>query len=288
MTGASVSDVTQPGVALPAVRRARDFHLYTADGRRLLDLYLDGGAALFGHRPARLGRELKNVLERGLAGNLPSVHGARLLRALRRLLPGHRWFGIAASADAAWRMLRGRVPGLPAGPEHAADPLRDRGWREAPVAWWRPLCEQQPLGGAWLEQGPAALLHRLPFRIGAGPVTVSTRAPDAGGAGQPDAGSVSPLLLSGAAAALGHLARGAPQRLAAAAHWPIDLGAWRRDGIYLVANYPRARHAGVFAAFLDAGVLLNPHHPGPNVLPASASPGEWRLLRRLCAAHPGA
>ncbi len=275
-------------VALPAVRRARDFHLYTADGRRILDLYLDGGAALLGHRPARLGRELKNLLERGLAGNLPSVHGARLVRTLRGLLPGHRWFGIAASVDAAWRLLCGRIDRLPATLAEAADPLRDPGWREAPVAWWRPLCEQQPLGGAWLEQGPAALLHRLPFRIGAGPVTVSTREPVAAGAGQHEAGSVSPLLLSGAAAALRHLARAAPQRLAAAAHWPVDLGAWRRTGIYVLPNYPRCQHAGVFAAFLHAGVLLNPHHPAPNILPASASPGEWRLLRRLFAAHPGA
>ena len=275
--------------ALPVIRRARDFHLYTSDGRRLLDLYLDGGAAPLGHRPAQLGRELKNVLERGLTGNLPSVHGARLIRVLRRLLPGHRWFGIAASADAAWRLLRGRVAGLPAGPEQAADPLRDAGWRDAPVAWWRPLCERQPLGGPWLEHGPAALLHRLPFRIGAGPVTVSTRVPGAPGAAQQAAGSsISPLLLSGAAAALARLARGAPQRLAAAAHWPTQLGAWRRSGIYLVADYPRRLHPGVHAAFLDAGVLLNPCHGGPNILPGSASAGEWRLLKRLFAAYPDA
>lgn len=282
-----MSDVAPPDVALPVVRRARDVHLYTADGRRLLDLYLDGGGALLGHRPASLGRALKNVLERGLVGNLPGVEGARLIRALRRLLPEHRWFGIAASADDAWRLLRGRVDSLPATLAEVADPLLDHDWREAPVAWWRPLCEQQPLGGAWLERGPAALLHRLPFRIGAGPVTVSTRAPG-GGAGQHEAGSVSPLLLSGAAAALRHLVRGAPQRLAAAAQWPVDLGAWRRTGVYVMANYPRRRHAAVHAAFLEAGVLLNPRHPGPNILPASASAGEWRLLRRLFAAHPGA
>ena len=284
-----MSDVAQPGVALPAIRRARDFHLYTGDGRRLLDLYLDGGAELLGHRPALLGRELKNVLGRGLLGNLPSVHGARLVRVLHRLLPEHRWFGVAASADAAWRLLHGRVEGMPESPAQAADPLCDAGWRDAPVAWWRPLCEAQPLGGAWLEHGPAALLHRLPFRIGAGPVTVSTRAPgDPGAAHQAAASSVSPLLLSGAAAALGRLARDAPQRLAAAAHWPRQLGAWRRSGIYLVADYPRRLHAGVHAAFLDAGVLLNPCYRGPNILPGSASPGEWRLLRRLFAAHPGA
>ena len=278
----------ESGAALPVIRRARDFHLYTADGRRLLDLYLDGGAALLGHRPALLGRELKNVLGRGLTGNLPSVHGARLIRILRRLLPGHTWFGIAASADDAWRLLRGRVNGLPATLREVADPLCDCHWQEAAVAWWRPLCEQQPFGGGWLERGPAALLHRLPFRIGAGPVTVSTREPGEAGADCHAAGNVSPLLLSGAAAALGRLARAAPQRLAAAAQWPPEQGAWRRNGIYVTGDYPRGRHAAVHAAFLDAGVLLNPDHAGPSVLPGIASPGEWQLLKRLFAAHPGA
>ena len=279
------------GVALPMVGRARAFHLYTVDGRRLLDLYLDGGAALLGHRPERLGRELSSVMARGLIGNLPSVHGARLMRVLRRLLPGHRWFGIAASADDAWRLLRARVAGLPATPADAADPLRDPGWREAPVAWWRPLCEQQPLGGAWLEQGPAALLHRLPFRIGAGPVTVSTRdpgGPDASPGAEGAAASISPLLLSGAAAALNRMARAAPERLHSAARWPHHLGAWRRSGVYLTADYPRPDHGRVHAAFLAAGVLLNPRYREASILPAAASRGELQLLERLFGIRPGA
>ena len=274
------------GVALPTVRRARDFHLYTEDGRRLLDLYLDGGGALLGHRSDRRAAEMKNVLGRGLAGNLPSGYGARLARILRHVLPGHGWFGIAASDDDAWRLLRERRAGAVPSLGEVADPLYDRDWRTAAVAWWRPLCGEQPPDGAWLDGGPAALLHRLPFRIGAGPVTVSTREPVTGAAQPHAVGSVSPLLLSGAAVALGHLARGAPQRLAGAARWPSKLGAWRRSGVYLLADYPRRQHAAVHAAFLAAGVLLNPDHSGPNVLPGSASPGEWQLLRRLFAAHP--
>lgn len=276
---------TVAGSALPAIRRARDFHLYTADGARLLDLHLDDGAALLGHRPERLGRELKNVIERGLIADLPSVHGARLVRVLRRLLPGHRWFGIAASVGDAWQLLRERVEGLPATPAEAADPLRDPDWREAPVAWWRPLCDGQPFGGDWPADGPAALLHRLPFRIGAGPVTVSTRDP-----GEPEAGggaSVSPLLLAGAATALGRLARVAPQRLQSAAGWPQRVSGWRRSGVYLVPDYPARDHRRVHAAFLAAGVLLNPHYPGAAILPAAMSRGERQLLERLLKSRGG-
>ncbi len=273
-------------VAYPAVRRARDFHLYTEDGRRLLDLYLDDGAALLGHRPGGLARELKNVLGRGLTGNLPSGYGARLARALHRVLSGHAWFGIAPTAAAAWRLLREQFADAPPSLADVPDPLYDHDWRFAPVAWWRPLCGEQPPDGAWLEGGAEALLHRLPFRLGAGPVTVSTRASGAEAVAPHAVGSVSPLLLSGAVAALRHLERRAPERLAVAARWPRELGAWRRSGIYLLANYPRRQHAGVHAAFLAAGVLLNPRYPGPNILPGSASPGEWRLLKRLVATCP--
>lgn len=274
-------------LAFPGVRRARDFHLYTEDGRRLLDLYLDDGAALLGHRPEGLARELKNVLGRGLTGNLPSGYGARLARALRRVLSGHAWFGIAPTAADAWRLLRERLADAPSSLAEVPDPLYDHDWRSAQVAWWRPLCGEQPPDGAWLEGGPEALVHRLPFRIGAGPVTVSTREPGDDTGTPHAAGGVSPLLLSGATAALRQLTRGVPERLAVAARWPRELGVWRRSGIYLLANYPRRQHAAVRAAFLAAGVLLNPHYPGPNTLPGSASPGEWRLLQRLFATCPG-
>ena len=273
--------------ALPPVRRARGYRLYTEDGRRLLDLYLDGGAALLGHRPELVGRALKNVAGRGLLGNLPSSYPDRLRRLLRQALPGHTWFGIAATADDALGLLRGRLGDalVPPAPLQVADPLSDPNWREAPIAWWRPLCDEQPAGGAWLAHGPAALLHRLPFAVGAGPVTVSIRQNESGEcASAPD---VSPLLLAGAAAALRRLLRTATERSAVASVWPPAAPGWRRSGIYVMADYPPHRHQSVFGAFLAAGVLLNPSYPGPSILPGPASPGEAALLRRLFATEPG-
>ena len=271
--------------ALPPVRRARGYRLYTEDGRRLLDLYLDGGGALLGHRPELVGRALKNVAGRGLLGNLPSRYPARLRRLLRQALPGHAWFGIAATAQDALGLLRGRLGAAPVPPLQVADPLSDPNWREAPLAWWRPLCGEQPANGEWLAHAPAALLHRLPFAVGAGPVTVSTRP---GGTGEEHgAPEVSPLLLAGAAAALGRLLRTAAERSAVASVWPRTAPGWRRSGVYVMAEYPRRRHQEVLAAFLAAGVLLNPRYPGPSILPAPVSPGEAALLRWLFATHPG-
>ena len=271
--------------ALPRVRRARGYRLYTEDGRRLLDLYLDRGAALLGHRPELLGRELKNVLGRGLLANLPSSYAARLRRTLRLALPGHAWFGIAATPAGARRLLRRQLGLAPGQPLPVADPLLEPTWHAAPAAWWRPLCGEQPPGGEWLRHGPAALLHRLPFAAGAGPVTVSTGL--AASEPAPGAPPVSPLLLAGAAAALRRLLRTAAQRSAVTSCWPRTAPGWRRNGIYVLADYPPRCHGAVFAAFLAAGVLLNPRYPGPSILPGEASPGEAALLRRLFARHPG-
>ena len=280
------------GLPLPRIRRARGYRLYTTDGRRLLDLYLDGGGALLGHRPDLLGRHLKAVLGRGLTAALPSRYGAHLLRALRQALPGQRWFGVAVTRAEALRLLCARL-GLATVPR-VADPLLDLDWRRAPVAWWRPLSAEQPPAAAWPEPGPAALVHRLPFALGAGPVTVSTGAggdPGAAGAAPHLAGAdtVSPLLLAGAAVALQRLQRSPEARPPGpAAGWPAPAPGWRRNGVYVVAEFPERHYPAVHAAFLAAGVLLNPHYPGPSILPGSASPGERALLRRLFRTRPGA
>jgi adenosylmethionine-8-amino-7-oxononanoate aminotransferase len=70
------------------VRRARDFFLYREDGRRLVDLWQCGGAALLGHKPPNVVRALKNTCEKGLFAPFPSSDEDRLVRALSGLFPG--------------------------------------------------------------------------------------------------------------------------------------------------------------------------------------------------------
>ena len=38
------------------ISRAKDMYLYDLDGNRFLDLYLENGKLLFGHRPKNLGK----------------------------------------------------------------------------------------------------------------------------------------------------------------------------------------------------------------------------------------
>ncbi|MDR1129249.1 MAG: hypothetical protein LBL20_08050, partial [Treponema sp.] len=74
---------------IPAISRARDFRLYTPDGRRLVDLWQYGGRAILGHTPPSVLREMKNTAERGLFAPLPGPQERRFLKALSALLPGY-------------------------------------------------------------------------------------------------------------------------------------------------------------------------------------------------------
>ncbi|MDR2842660.1 MAG: hypothetical protein LBV52_05610 [Spirochaetaceae bacterium] len=71
--------------AIGNVKRARDFRLYMEDGRRLVDLWQCGGAAVLGHKPASLVKALKNTAERGLFAPFPGFYEKRLTKALSHI-----------------------------------------------------------------------------------------------------------------------------------------------------------------------------------------------------------
>lgn len=71
---------------LPPVSRARGCRLYTRQGGRYLDMYLDGGAALLGHRPEGLNRIFKAASSRGLWAPLPSRSRHQLEKAVLRTI----------------------------------------------------------------------------------------------------------------------------------------------------------------------------------------------------------
>jgi hypothetical protein len=288
--------------ALPEIRRARDYHLYGAHGRRYLDLYQNGGRAILSHRPKGLAKRLKRVVDQGLWGDYPSVYARRLENVLRTLFPAYPEVRLYATAERAVAAAGGAV----------ADPaLGDDGEAEAPggaprgprAAWWRPfLAADAGPGGEG--RGPAApelLLPVLPF-----PASFSPQPVCAVRSGLlPDSDAVSPVLLSGlvqaahliAAAAGGEDAAaavsGAPAAPGAggavgaagpvpdAAVYPITLfddhalTLWSRRGPYLQLRCGEESFSGVFSVFLDAGIIINPVFPGPSILPQWCSRGEF-------------
>jgi len=74
---------------IPHVMRARGYRLYLSNGKRLIDLWLNGGAAILGHTPPNKLRELKNIASRGLYAPFPHFAEGRLLKALIKLFPGY-------------------------------------------------------------------------------------------------------------------------------------------------------------------------------------------------------
>lgn len=88
------------------VRRARGYYLYTEKNIRILDLWLDGGAALLGRRAGQSNASFKHFLDRGLTGLFPTKADGQLLRALKALLPACpviRWYAGSSKAEALVR-----------------------------------------------------------------------------------------------------------------------------------------------------------------------------------------
>ncbi|MDR2363547.1 MAG: hypothetical protein LBD65_03945, partial [Spirochaetaceae bacterium] len=123
---------------IPVVRRARDFRLYTDRGRRLVDLWQLGGAAVLGHTPPGVLREFKNSAERGLFAPLPHTLEGRFIKALARLFPGGD-FRVYADKFSLYRALD--LAGNDAGfffpdPAFSPDPAVPR---TGAVSLWRPF-----------------------------------------------------------------------------------------------------------------------------------------------------
>jgi hypothetical protein len=248
---------------VPTVLRARDFRLYTEGGRRLVDLWQNGGAAVLGHTPPALLRELKNTASRGLYAPFPHFLEGRLIKALSRLFPG-RIFRLYASAPAALETL-----------------LKD-----GSVALWRPfLAPNAPL--AVPEDALPVLIPVLPgiqgWRRGLPQgLCVLALASDFENTLLPGE-FLSPVLLAVAVRGIYDLIAAAPER--ANPVFPriskaLKNSPWERRGIYLALRETPASEtwAALFRRFLDAGFLLPPVPAQPAILPGVLSPGEEAKL----------
>jgi hypothetical protein len=302
-------DIVFPLLRLvPPVLRARDFRLYTEGGKRLVDLWQNGGAAVLGHTPPALLRELKNSASRGLFTPLPHPLERRFVKALLRLFPG-RVFRIYAD-ETSFRTALGSVCGGTFGgkPEDMAFGI---GFNTAPgtesgadispprACLWRPFLDPR---------APLAVPADAPLLI---PVLPGIQDWSAGTALPrglcilvldpacesvsvfPPQDMLSPVLLAAAARGIYNLISAAPLR--GVPRCPkIDKALaekdcpWRRRGIYLMYG----RRAGgncpdadvwelLFRSFLEEGFLLPPISEQPLILPGVFSPGEEARLARL-------
>jgi hypothetical protein len=254
---------------VPAVLRARDFRLYTRGAGRLVDLWQNGGAAILGHTPPALLRELKNTASRGLYAPFPHFLEGRFIKALGRLFPQRNFLLYASSPVIVETLVKAGTAAL-----------------------WRPFLDPAaPL--AVPEDAPPVLIPALPgiqgWRNGL-PQGLCVLAIAPGfDPPLPPPDFLSPVLLAAAARGVYDLIAAAMLR--AKSSFPrigkaLKDSPWQRQGVYLTQRETPAPEtwAALFRRFLDAGFLLPPVPGQPAILPGVLSPGEETKLAALLGA----
>ncbi len=269
--------MTQGNQSLKPVRfiRARGYRLYDANGRRYLDFWQEGGRAILGHRPAGVSLEMKNAIEKGLLGSLPSIYEERLVKAMRTLLPGYDVIGLFGSRES----LVGRLVSLTgrfSGAVEIGDPALTPESREGTHAsLWRPFMKRE----TW----PDLLVPVIPFPVGEAPWILCGRAGKFEAAregGWPFTGTTSPILLAGACRAVYDLL-GAKREDPSEEEWGfLPRFGFRRKGVYLTFDGDRESHSVMVHAMMERGFRMCPVYPSVDIIPGEYSPGELKLFRK--------
>jgi hypothetical protein len=268
---------------LPPIRRARLWRLYAENGRRFLDLWMDGGRSILGAKGTNLGTAAKAAIDMGLARPLPSVWERRLEKSILEAFPGYvgvRFYRNMDSALAELACLRGVKDGPvtlidPATRETDADRTRDPlTVRVADALVLRPFASFLPqVPGA---DGIPYALPLLPCPASFAPGAILFRAD----AVAPHGELAPPIALSTAVRALRELDR--LTLTYTEAHWkraekrlsPF----FERQGPYLYPRHTRTEHEAFFRAALDAGLLVSPEYTHPSLVPPDFDDGELAAL----------
>ena len=254
---------------IPAVLRARGFRLYTEGGsimqrsfpRRLIDLWLNGGAAVLGHTPPNMLCELKNTASRGLYAPLPHFTEARYIKALSKLFPNRCFRLYAAPPPELITLLKNRAAKL-----------------------WRPFSDSEENGSLLIPVLPGVQTWRDNLPLGL--CVVAAKSEDEL-AKLPPGDILSPVLLAAAARGV-HDILGSPQRAnpvlprtfkalpEASLQVQTTAQLWQRQGIYLTQKEKPSpeKWEKLFNKFLEAGFLLPPIPSHPLILPGELSDGE--------------
>ena len=267
---------------IPKIRRARGYRLSTLDGRRLLDMWQDGGRAILGHRGADVTTALKRTLDRGVSEAFPSVQEHRLEQALHRLLGEAAPFSLTVYATRERALDEvSRSLGLAPGRLVVVDPARGGDAapaREAPHAsLWRPFVPGDPwelvAGSSGTPAGARASVL-LPVLPCGGLVDAQVVL----AAGAERIGLESDLLPE---AVLVALTAAAGALVSAPAPPVVALSGFAARGPYCVPAAPD--YDALFDRFLAAGIVLSPDPAVPSIVPGELSDGERRQVERTAS-----
>ena len=275
---------------IPEINRARGYFLYTSSGKRYLDMALDGGRLVMGHRQKGYGQVMKNVIDKGILPAFPSPYAHRLKQAVKAL------FG----SDCCVYLFRSEEHAKAAIASHGLDytlwrPLgADTGGANNPTATSRGINALDPINDLKNKMSPRkpAVIPSLPLTSEA-PVILVLPVPAAFSPGVVVSKSelslaeepVSPVILAGAVRALYNL----KAFLAEA-----DYSGWEKAGIaeackekwrvelpYLYPLCPRNQYPAVWDAFFEAGIILSLDYDTPSILPPELSEGTRKKVIKL-------
>jgi hypothetical protein len=289
------------------IRRAYDYHLYTAKGVRLLDLCQEGGSAILGWRSGRAKLALKNILDRGITGSFPTESDDELIRAVQEVLPHYgavRWYTSrerAARACAAYLGLWSDMPiiespllhpeaSIDIGPSGDSPHSAAKSVQGIPI--WRPWLDEafyamsDHVDSAFLRnandtQETMILSAPLPFAGGC-TIAVFADPEKASASGVPQSDSVAPALLGAYARAFADLSAALFERTESdwARFDEYVTPFWDRRGPYLIPKMRASRYREFFLSSLDKGILISPDYGTPSIVPFVADAGEFKALTR--------
>ena len=255
---------------IPEINRARGYFLYTADGKRYLDMALDGGRLIMGHRQKGYALAMKNAIDKGILPGFPSPYAHRLKQAVKAL------FGSGCHVY----LLKSE--------EHAKAALTEQGLA---YELWRPLYADT---GTTSRVANARDLITDPINL---PIIPVLPIPAAFVPGVVVSSSelnlseepVSPVILAGAVRALYSLKAFLSE---------VDYSCWEKDGIaeackgkwrvelpYLYPLCSKDKYPDVWDAFFEAGIILSCNYDIPSILPPEFSEGSRKKLLKLLAEY---
>lgn len=231
---------------IPEINRARGYYLYTSDGKRYLDMALDWGRLIMGHRQKGYGQAMKNVIDKGIIPGFPSPYAYRLKQAVKAV------FG----KDCNVYLFKSE--------EHAKAALTAR---ELEYAVWRPfgLNACDPINDP--------IIPVLPIPLSFAPGVVVSKA-QLNLAEEP----VSPVILAGAVRAVYNLKAFLSE--ADYSGWETT-GRWRVELPYIYPLCTRERYSAVWDTFFEAGIILSYDYDTPSVMPPDGELSEGSRKKLL-------
>jgi len=300
---------------LPTVTRARDFRLYTKAGR-LVDLWQNNGAAVLGHTPPSLLKELKNTASRGLFAPFPHFLETRYHKALSRIFPNRTFLLFAAPPPGLETLIADGTAALwrpftdPAAPLKVPEDIPVlipvvpgiQTWRGSLPLGLCVLAVKEDINITPNTSHSGTEARRTQQEINYKELSMKIEAQSenqtpptvppcrCARSFEKDSDILPPVLLAVAARGIYDLLAAASTR--ANLNYPRIAKAlksgesfWRREGIYLTPKHPPSQTEwdALFRRFLENGFLLPPAPSQPLILPGVLSPGEEAKLAGLLA-----